>query len=151
MQQEGRGAQIHQEGVHLAVVVVIGEAAPRPTLFTSKNGPAARDTSSNFPPPRLRKSECSCGTRWIRPPWTMKISSQAVVVEIVGAGAPTDVLRGQLRDAGVLGDVLELQLARRSSSGGCTWNRRPTGRRGRRCRGRRNTGPMAEVFSPFCP
>ena len=80
------------------------------------------------------------------------MSSQSIVVEILDAGAPTGVLRGQLGDAGAFGDVVELlqaadvlryrRLYLESVTQRSTW---PSSSKSA------NTGPMAEVFSPFCP
>ena len=152
MEQKGRGAQIHDERVDPAVVVVVGEArrrARRSSRRRTARRPTRRRRTSRRP--RSRNTECSCGTRWIRPPWTTKMIVAAVVVEIVHAGAPTDILRGQparSRRFWVTSSncCLPVFFSRRLYFESVTQrSTRPSPSKSA------NTGPMAEVVSPFCP
>ena len=116
MQQRAFRAEIHQERVDLAVVVVVGKAgAARDCARAQHRTGIARDIFETVVA-QAAKERVFLRDEVNETAMEDEDVEQAVVVEVVDAGSPADILRVGLRDAVGRADVVEGQLALCSAS-----------------------------------
>ena len=109
MHQRALGAEVHQERVHLAVVVVVGKAgaAGHRALCSDRTG-IARNIAETV----VAKAPKECvllRDEVNEAAMEDEDVEQAVIVEVVDAGSPTHVLRVGLRDAVGRADIVEAE------------------------------------------
>ena len=120
-------AEIDEERIDLAIVVVVGKAGAARNGALLSTGPAWRDTSSNLSVAEAAKERVLLRDEMDEAAVEDEDVEEAVVIEVVDAGSPTDVLRIGLRHAVGGADVVEaesrLRPAMYYADSGCSGHR----------------------------
>ena len=147
--QRAPRAKIHQERIHLAVIVVVGKAGAARHSLHSAPDPLARDIREFTLAESLEKrmllrnqvNQSAVENQNVR---------LAIIVEVVNAGSPTHVLRVRLRYARLRAHVVKPAFAGVVQQPVVVAVRHPQIQAARPSRSA-NTGPIDDVDSPFWP
>src|ERR1035441_5630497 len=105
-----RCAQVHQESIDLAVVVVIAETCTPSDRLHVKHWAGLAGYIDKLAIPQSAKDRMLFRYQVDQPAMEGQDVEDAVISKIVDSGAPTHVLSSHRRDAGRSPDIVELHL-----------------------------------------